>query len=110
MAEANSPATSPASSTETFSKSPQSSPNELIVRVTDEDEEEEIIDDEDTPRPFPFRLFGVGFLLIAIATAVILASVPKAVEENKLLDNEHNGYVADSNIFIFCLFSSVPQS
>lgn len=87
--------------------SPQVS-SELIVRVTaDEEDDEEYVDDQEAgPRPFPYRMCGVAFLLVAIATAVILASVPAAVN-GKSLTNDENGMLYHLLIgaFLLMLFS-----
>lgn len=99
MSDANSPSTSPSTQTpdptlpQKSYTPPQSPPNEVIVRVTDEDDDEELAEDDAPPRAFPFRSFGVFFLVVAIATAVILAAVPSAIEGKGHLTNSQNGYV-----------------
>jgi len=80
----------------------------INVRVTaDEEEEEEFVDDDDAgPHPFPFRMCGVVFLVVAIICAIILAAVPAAIN-GKGISNTANGLFFHLLIaaFLLMLFS-----
>lgn len=82
---------------------------ELEHRDEVEEEEDESVGEEATPK-FSYRKFGVAFLLLAIIVAIILASVPAAVNSSKSLTNTQTGLLFFSLLAIFlilllsCLF------
>jgi hypothetical protein len=82
---------------------------ELEARDDEEEEEEETGVDESSQK-FSYRKFGVAFLLLAIVVAIILASVPAAVNNANTLNNEQTGYLFFTLLAIFlilllsCLF------
>lgn len=60
----------------------------------EEDDDAELGDQTPMARPrIPYRAFGIGFLLIAIISAVILAAVPSSIDGTGKLTNEQNGCV-----------------
>jgi len=58
--------------------------------------------EEDEPK-FSYRKVGVGFLLMAIVVAIILASVPAAVNTNHTLNVTQTGYLYFTLLGVFLL-------
>lgn len=76
---------------------------ELEARDDEEEEEEETGGDETTQK-FSYRKFGVAFLLLAIVVAIILASVPAAVNNPAgSPNNPQTGYIFFALLAIFLL-------
>lgn len=75
---------------------------ELDPRDEVEEEEDESVGEETNPK-FSYRKFGVAFLLLAIVVAIILASVPAAVNSADTLDNTQTGFLFFALLAIFLL-------
>lgn len=75
---------------------------ELEARDDVEEEEDESVGEE-APQKFSYRKFGVAFLLVAIVVAVILASVPAAVDTRGELTVTQTGYLYFTLLAIFLL-------
>eukprot|EP00026_Physarum_polycephalum_P006621 Phypoly_transcript_06671.p1 GENE.Phypoly_transcript_06671~~Phypoly_transcript_06671.p1 ORF type:complete len:446 (+),score=62.83 Phypoly_transcript_06671:134-1471(+) len=76
----------------------------------DEEEEEELTGVDEPTQKFSYRKFGVAFLLLAIVVAIILASVPAAVNTSDKLNTLQTGYLFFTLLAVFlilllsCLF------
>jgi hypothetical protein len=76
----------------------------------DEEEEEELTGVDEPIQRFSYRKFGVAFLLLAIVVAIIIASVPAAVNNNGDLNTRSTGFLFFTLLAIFlilllsCLF------